>query len=302
MKIDLKTTLDRKLPYLVWDERKSRAVLNRMEGEATVKKKLSLSLVLAIAVILLAAAGIAAVSVLRVPEADAVTLARRALKQQYGLTPATMGLFYPEYEKKGEIETVRFIGDGMPHSLIGTYTVTLQNGQAKAAWSHDGADQALLNSGSLDSPAWGQKQMVTALLNDEAATEAVQRYMNAHPEALHDRPPLPTPPAGRQEDETYWQGLILKAGTPGKSDLAEDKALALAKAALLDEFDIKKEALDKAEWESSFYRPNDKRFPALWGFRLFLMKDGKVDMELGVMMNASTGEVHTIGILAGGNE
>lgn len=266
------------------------------------KKKLSVGLALAMAVILLAAAGIAAVTVLRAPEADAVTLARRTLKQQYGLTPATMGLFYPVYEKEGGIETVRFIGDGLPHSLIGTYTVKLQNGQAKASWTHDGADKALMDSGSLESPAWGQKQMMIALTDDRAATEAVQRFRKAHPEDANDRPHLPTPPAALQEGESYWQGLILRPGTPGKNDLTKEKALALAKAALMDEFEVTPEALDKAEWESSFYHPKDERFPALWGFRFFIMEDGKAVMELGVMMNAVTGEVHTIGILTGGNE
>lgn len=301
MKTDFSKTLDRKLPGLIWDENKSRVVFKRLEGEQTVKKKLSMSLALAMVIILLAAAGIAAVTVLRAPEADAVTLARRALKQQYGLTPATMGLFYPQYEKNDHTETVRLIGDGMLHSLLGTYTVTLQNGQARAAWTHDGADKALLDSGSLDSPAWGQKQMMAALMDDQAATEAVQRYLTAHPEAVNDRPPLPTPPADLQEGESCWQGLILRPGTPGKNDLTEEKALALAQNALMDEFGMDKETLDKTTWESSFYRPKDERFPALWGFRFFVVQEGTAGTEMGVMMNALTGEVHTIGIMTGGN-
>ena len=116
----LKNVLDRRLSALAWDDRRSQQVLRQIRGETKVKKKLSFSLVMAVTLMLAAGIAVAAVTISRAPMADAVTRARQALADKYGLTPAALGVFYPDETQE---ETVLTIASSARHAqaLIGSH-------------------------------------------------------------------------------------------------------------------------------------------------------------------------------------
>lgn len=297
----IKNAMDTKLASLAWDERHSRRLLRAVQEGTKMKKKLPLSLAIALGMVLIAAAAYAALTFTRAPQADAAYKARQALVETYGLSPATLGLFNPVEEKTDSGWVVTFYGEGLANGLIGDYTVRLQGEEAAASWTHDSADKALLDSGSLASPAWGQQQMKRALLEPEAANQAIARYYEEHPEERGKPPAFQPPQITLKEGESYWNGLMIQAGQPDKKALPLQEAQAKAEAAIKEEFALTKEDLQDALIEHSYHVVVSKAHSPLRGFRFFFEKDG-VNLDIGVMMDAYTGEIYTIGIMTGGNE
>lgn len=271
------------------------------------KKKVSFSLVMAMTLILVAGMAVAAVTLSRSPMADAVTQARKALEDKYGLTPAAMGIFYPsETKEEGDAWTITFIGNGMPQALVGNYTVVLKKGaDPVASWSFDdAADKALLDSGSLESPAWGVKQIQKGLVDIEAKHEAIDKHIKANPDLFQyeNEIPLPIPKDNREtkEGEYFYRGEYWQAGTPGPDDLPQDKAIEIAKAAMVEEFKLSQADMDRAELTDAFFRAATPDRVALWSIHYYVVVD-KVELGLGVLLDAKTGEILSIGLTTGGN-
>ena len=234
-KIDLQQTVDRRLSALRWTQDDSRTVFEQLKGEKKVKKKLSLGLVLALILILAATAALAAFALNRAPQADIVNRARQALYGKYGLNAQTVGLFTWSVEKQGDTEAVTFTGDGYHVSLLGVYTVVFdKDGKASASWSYDDADKALYESGDMSCPIWAQKQMAAALSNPEKASEISVALYKAYQSEHKERPAVtPQPIPDLKEGETWWQGEILRAGTPGENDMSKEEAIKIAQAVIL---------------------------------------------------------------------
>ena len=302
----LKNVLDRRLSALAWDDRRSQQVLRQIRGETKVKKKLSFSLVMAMTLMLAAGIAVAAVTISRAPMADAVTRARQALADKYGLTPAALGVFYPdETQEEDGSWTISFIGEGMPQALIGSYTVVLKkDAEPVAAWTKDGADKALLDSGSLDSPAWGVKQIQKGLVDIGAKETAIHRHMKENPEqfgSANQTPlPMPTPCREAKEGEYFYRGEYWQAGTPAPDDLTREKAIEIAKAAMMEEFKLSRADIDRAELTDALFRGAIPDRPAHWSLHYYVVVD-EVELGLGVMIDAKTGEILSIGITTGGN-
>ena len=153
MKNELREVMDTRLSALQWDQAKSQEILRKTRGDFKVKKKLRLSAVIVMALVLLTATAFALYALQLSPKADAVSQARRALTEKYGLTPEAFGLFYATSSQEGQNWVVHFAaGEGIYPALIGEYTVTLEKGRATASWSHDDVDPALWQSGPGLSP------------------------------------------------------------------------------------------------------------------------------------------------------
>lgn len=105
------------------------------------------------------------------PEADALRKGYVALMDKYGHTHETLGLFEPRITLYGSTALITYtIGDGnVSDRLAGEYFVLITGDSAQAFWSHDGADADLWQSGDLNSPAWGVKQL-TAYLDESPMT------------------------------------------------------------------------------------------------------------------------------------
>ena len=134
-------------------ERRVQAVLSTLSEERPrVGRKRMWAAVLAAAMIAASALALAAGLVLS-GRVDAQTAARRALEAQYGFTAEMEAFFTCEVSPDGR--TVVFSPDGAEEiaGRLGTYTVTLPDGDA--VWSYDG--EAV--GETLTSPVWN-----TALL------------------------------------------------------------------------------------------------------------------------------------------
>ncbi len=297
----LKDAMDFKLAGLTWDKRRSDMVLCAIQKGTKMKKKMTVSLAMALSLVLIGAVAFAALTFTRAPQADAIYRARQKLTEAYGLSPATLGLFFPVEEQKDDARTVTFYGEGMPNALIGNYTVVIKGEEISAAWSHDGADKALLDSGDFSSPAWGQKQMKKALLNPDTANQAMMQFFEKHPEEKGKRPAYHPPEMKLKDGESYWQGMIIRDAKPDSKALPVEAAMEKAKAAMIEEFGFTQEDLKDAHIEHSYHEVVSKKHNPLHGFRFYFEKD-KVNMDIGVMMDAYTGDIYLIGIVTGANE
>lgn len=96
--------------------------------------------------------------------------ANNALMGRYGLTSPCFGLFDTEITHYGDAAIVRYIPRSRPHpSLTGEYVVLITHEDVHALWTHDDVDPSLWQSGDLNSPAWGVKQL-TAYLHESSFT------------------------------------------------------------------------------------------------------------------------------------
>lgn len=296
MKIDLKAAIEEHLSDLNWTDAQGQALLRRHHQSHRNPKRLSLLMAVVLSLLLLTAAAIAALSIRRAPKADAVTQARRLIAQKYGLTPATLGLFYPVETRHGDAWEVVFYGDGLPNAIIGSYSVILKDGKAaQVSWTHDSADQALVNSGSPDSPAWGQKQMLWALLHHDEALEKTRKYHGTTSQ-------IPTPPpVALKEGEAYWSGRIIKRGNPTPGAMSREEAMRLAREAILDEFDFDSSVVKGWVFvDAEFYQRDGEGHEPMWSIQYYTVING-VETGFGVILGAETGEIFTIGITTGGN-
>ena len=303
MKNDFKQVLDRQLSSLAWDENRSQKVLRQVRGETKVKKKMSFSLVMAMALVLVAGIAIAAVTLSRAPQVDAINQAREALIEKYGMTPAALGVFFPKASQEGKEWKVQFIGGGLPEGLVGEYTVLLSEGQApKASWSHDDADKALLDSGKLESPAWGVKQIQKALTDTDAKEAAIKKHLQANPELIKYAEGLgPTPPVEKPQDgDRYYGGAHMREAQPEAKHLSREKALEIAKAAIVEDLKVSQATLDKAEMTHAVFLKAVEGDKTTWTFAFYVVEGG-VEMGLGVSLDGESGEIINIGISTGGN-
>lgn len=274
-------------------------LMRNITGGSKVKKKLTTSLVLAMALILLAITAFAAIILTRSPQADALARARAALSEKYGLTPDVIGTFNLFDKQEGDTWTVLATSATFHPSLVGEYTVVLDKDGAAATWSHDNADKAAWEKAGLESPVWGQPQIAEALRNPDAADKINIKLHQESPVGPDPNMPGPEVLKGRSEDESYWNGEIIKAGQPGPDDLTRDKALEIAKQAIMEDFGLSQAEVDAGEIISERFSLRESG-GTLWGFSIYMEKDG-VAWDCGITMDGKTGEVLYTSIITGGN-
>ena len=136
-----------------------------------------LSLLLTIAPALAESAPVFSEDVLLLRDANA------ALTQRYGLSLGSIGLFAPSVTRYGDTAIVRYTPDcALAESLLGEYAVVITPEGTTAHWTHDGVDPALWQSGNLNSPAWGEPQLLPYV------QQTVSRYSYSLP---YVKEPLP---------------------------------------------------------------------------------------------------------------
>ena len=133
-----------------------------------------LALTMMVALVLMATTAVAA-TLLFSPRYDALQLANQALLEKYGITEEMQpGLIHTIIEMEGKTVVTYEVVEStvMRENRFGTYTVTVVDGKAEAAWSMDGMDTA----GGLESPAWGSEQLLMYVQN----YARVGSYMESH--------------------------------------------------------------------------------------------------------------------------
>lgn len=255
-------------------------VLHKAKGEPVMKRKISTTLVAAILALLIAATALA-VTLSRSTYNEAATGAQEALMETYGLTHETIGLFDKKVTQKDGVWTVKFRPVKYNQEAIGTYTVTVREGEGPVpAWSHDGETDQI--GDDLTSPVWGAKQLDMALSieRDFARKEGPGWVENPTPEEAEARD------AAREA----WELLGIVEVAPREGDVQEDEALALAREAIIAKYGVSEALLAEYaprikfeyhpwEEERNYYISFQKEQPSgLWAsFSLWLASpSGKV--------------------------
>ena len=149
------------------------------------KKLLSLLLVLAM---LLPSA--MAEEIILAPDMLSLQQANQAMISQYGHTHETLGLFNVSLQRHGAHDLIIYRSNGsVPEVLTGDYIALVSSETLQLLWSYDNVDAALWQSGDLNSPAWGVKQL-TAYLAESPLTRAsfCTPYEEAAPTTQPDIP------------------------------------------------------------------------------------------------------------------
>lgn len=280
------------------DVRVSRArrgeIIDQITGGIKVKKKLTTGFVLAMVLVLLSVTAFAATVLTRSPEASAILRARQVLIKEYQFTNETLGCFSPVATGENGVWTVVFHGTMYHPSLLGDYTVILDGDASTATWTHDDADKALLDSGEMTSPAWGQKQIEKALRDPDGAYAVQAPLYAADKEEADDIPDL-------KDGEIWWMGMneILKRGVPGEKDIPMEQALDITYQVLKEDYNLTDEDIKNCELVDATFCTRENG-GAVWGISLYLIKDG-VEWSAGAIIDAQTGEIFSADITTGGN-
>ena len=138
MKNDFQKLVDRELSGLCWNERMRQKVLHSLaEEEKPVKKKMTVGMALALVLVLVGSLAVAA-GMMFSPRYDALKMADDALYEAYGISDDLLPFFGRVLSESEGIVTYQSMED--LRSVIGDYTVTIENGKATAKLSLDGAE------------------------------------------------------------------------------------------------------------------------------------------------------------------
>lgn len=103
---------------------------------------------------------------------DALSAEKKAIAamyDQYGFTPETLGLFTISTHAAGDTACVHFYSEFLPFSRVGQYTALIDGKSLTLTWTHDDKDAALYQSGAVDAPYWGIRQLEAYLAADDRA-------------------------------------------------------------------------------------------------------------------------------------
>ena len=225
------------------------------------------------------------------PEMTAMKLAVAALNNSYGLTRSSLGLFTVDIIAEGDGHQVIFRpASYLPVERIGAYTVRVTDSTAKPSWTHDAQDAALWQSGSLDSPAWGEKQLQACLNSFDTAW--LKPYLADGPE--------PAWPAAYL-DHFEFTRMPSEADTLPPTLNLEDaltcsQALKLADAALMDVFSMSEEEVSALDHglDAYYLRFADGR--VMWDLNIADSQCGFI-----ILVDAVSGEIFDLTLFTGGN-
>ena len=211
------------------------------EEEPNMKKRFSVILAAALVLILTAVSAIAAGLVFS-KQVDDVALAGQALEKTYGVTPTMQGSYFGKtVQESPEGTTVTYRGIEDLRFVLGEYTVTVKDGKAAAAWSHDGES----TEGGFDADAWGTEQM-NAMLAWEKEHHNVTGYYGKAVEAVQ-RNEAAVKNNGTPSEEEIAAVLARQeadaAAAKAAAKLTEQEMAALAREAVAAVYELTDEQL-----------------------------------------------------------
>lgn len=121
------------------------------------------------ALLALASAAALAAGLLFSDRVDLISQAEQALAQRYGLTADMLSVFHREVNEAAATVTYTPVDEasGRLGGRLGMYTVTVSDGKATAAWSHDGEPVG----DELSSPVWDAELLSQAISRRAAGEE-----------------------------------------------------------------------------------------------------------------------------------
>ena len=295
---NFRNQVDGALSSVQWTPWKSATVFQRLhEDKKPVRRQLK-AVVLAMTLLLVMSMSALAVGLLnRAPEADAVTQARRALMEQYGLTHETLGIFHDTYTQTDAGWRVTFeYSMGLSTNRLGVYTVEKNGEELTASWTHDNVDPAEWQDGDLLAPVWGQPQLVKAL---DAEREEAYRISVGEQTG-----PVETPIPAEEAGASVWNHTTREV-EPAEGDMPVEEAIGIAQAALQDEFDLTAEqAALPFHTDDYIYHASqfvvDGNGTRMWELAFNMVHNG-TEYNGAVFINAQTGAVEAVKYTTLGN-
>ena len=295
---EFRRQVDGVLVNMQWTARKSEAVLQRIGHDPKPVSKEPRVFVIAFVLLLVMGMSALAVSSLnRAPEADAVTRARQALMQEYGLTMETLGVFDAVYTETESGWKITFESSmGLSPKRLGVYTVEKSGDTVTASWTHDNVDPAEWADGDLFAPVWGQPQLIKAL---GAEREAAYRISTGERDGPVETP-IPTDMTGA----SVWNHTTREV-EPAADDMDIEEAKVLAQAALAAEFGLTAEqaAIPFSIEDYNYHASQlvvDGDGTRMWELAFNMVLNG-TEYNGAVFINSQTGEVEAIEYATLGN-
>ena len=226
---------------------------------------------------------------------DASQLAEIALEESYGIVPKMQTYFSRTVEETEAGMVFTFTGIENFAYVLGTYTVTVSDGKAEAVWSRDGES----TEGGFEASAWGAEQLKAALqINEdtysfgEVARKAAEHAQTAGAPAW-EAPAPQSVPDGYQSWEHYYRTQALP-----RMAVAPKDALALAREAIVQRYELTKEQDEKLEWHDTwtdFGMVGGIPVLNVW-FWLSVSQDGYTEGDglYGASVNVETGLIEEI--------
>ncbi len=256
MKNDLRIKLNTALQDVDWHGEEQVLQLIRQQRKPIRLGRPSQAMAVAIVLILAMVTTAVALTLHFSASFDKKLQARKAVQTKYGLTDEMLDLFTYEAVDT-ENDTVASFTMRIAHSeRLGSYTVRrLGSGEPDATWSHDGADQTLLDSGSLASPAWGAKQLEHILPLYRQHATGWTNASDYDALTLREKADLDAPLLQMQE-----LGMLINI-EPNEGDLSAQEAESIARKAIAEKYGVTEESLSASPAHVSFllYGGTDRR-------------------------------------------
>ena len=215
------------------------------------------------------------------PELTALKTALASLREKYGFTLTTTGVFYPEITVTDEEARVVFHPcTFLPVDRLGEYTAVITSDAVTLSWSHDARAADL--TADPDCPIWGQAQLQTYFDQGVIARDVwVEKYLSASQESLA------TPDASDGLD-AVWVPAAHK-------DIPRDQLRETAKAAFAYIY-----AMTPAEIDALYIEAEDGILQCTDGREYWLLRSGDVNYFFTLLIDKATGELFRISFLSGG--
>lgn len=198
-------------------------VMRAARAEARPARLLNRRLVPAVALaLLLLTATALAINFLYTPRYSAGKAARQAIMNKYGLSQRAMDVFiYRQRATPDGWELVYEAQAPVPEKLGSYLAVVDKQGQVTVSWSHDDVDKSVYDSGDMQAPVWGAKQLNTYYREEtarrleearlsQAQYEALQKEWAAAPTVPPWVPPTPVPLTAQQQGLKAIADVALK--------------------------------------------------------------------------------------------
>lgn len=250
MKNNLKKALDTALRDLDWhgEEEVLRAVRAKRRPGISLGRIPTRTLVLAIILMTMIISTALALGITFSIRYQIQRQAAEVIKSTYGLTDEMLDLFTYKRENTENGWIASFEANAIHQKELGFYTVEKEaDGTLSVTWSHDNADQELVASGELTSPAWGAKQLARIIPFYRQHMDRWKNVQKMDDLSLEEKAALDAPLMEVQEI-----GLLINI-MPEKDDISVEMAKEIAMKAVTEKYGVSEEALAKKKIDISFY-------------------------------------------------
>ena len=250
MKNNLKNALDTALRDLDWhgEEEVLRAVRAKRKPGIRLGRVPTRTLVLAVILMTLIIGTALALGITFSIRYQIQRQAAEAVKSTYDLTDEMLDLFTYKRENTEKGWIASFEANAIHQKELGFYTVEKEaDGMLSVTWSHDNADQELVASGELTSPAWGAKQLAHIIPFYRQHMDRWKNVQKMDDLSLEEKAALDAPLMEVQEI-----GLLINI-VPEKDDISVEMAKEIAMKAVTEKYGVSEEALAKKKIDISFY-------------------------------------------------